>query len=71
MYPLYLKAGLAAICLAFIAINATADEAVKLADRYAEVNGVKLHYVEAGKGPVILFLHGFPEFWYAWKDQLK
>ena len=36
--------------------------------RYAEVNGVKLHYVEQGKGPLILFLHGFPEFWYEWKD---
>jgi len=36
--------------------------------RYAEVNGVKLHYVEQGKGEVILFLHGFPEFWYEWKD---
>ena len=38
--------------------------------RYAEVNGVKLHYVEQGKGPLILFLHGFPEFWYEWKDLL-
>src|ERR1700693_1242707 len=39
-------------------------------DGYAEVNGVKLHYVEQGKGEVILFLHGFPEFWYEWKDLL-
>jgi pimeloyl-ACP methyl ester carboxylesterase len=39
-------------------------------DQYAEVNGVRLHYVEQGKGQVILFLHGFPEFWYAWKDLL-
>src|SRR6202046_451470 len=38
--------------------------------RYAEVNDVKLHYVEQGKGPLILFLHGFPEFWYAWKNLL-
>jgi pimeloyl-ACP methyl ester carboxylesterase len=38
--------------------------------RYAEVNGVKLHYVEQGKGSLILFLHGFPEFWYEWKDLL-
>jgi pimeloyl-ACP methyl ester carboxylesterase len=37
---------------------------------FAEVNGVKLHYVENGKGRLILFLHGFPEFWYAWKNQL-
>lgn len=41
-----------------------------LKDQYAEVNGVRLHYVTAGKGPLIIFLHGFPEFWYEWKNQL-
>ena len=41
-----------------------------LTDNYANVNGVRLHYVDAGTGPLILFLHGFPEFWYAWKNQL-
>jgi pimeloyl-ACP methyl ester carboxylesterase len=39
-------------------------------DHYVKVNGVRLHCVTAGKGPLILFLHGFPEFWYEWKDQL-
>jgi pimeloyl-ACP methyl ester carboxylesterase len=34
------------------------------------VNSIRLHYVTAGKGRLILFLHGFPEFWYAWKNQL-
>ncbi|HBY64711.1 MAG TPA: alpha/beta hydrolase [Solibacterales bacterium] len=38
--------------------------------QYAEVNGVKLHYVESGKGDLVLFLHGFPEFWYGWRHQL-
>lgn len=38
---------------------------------YAQVNGVRLHYAEAGRGEPILFVHGFPEFWYAWKDQLQ
>jgi epoxide hydrolase 4 len=40
-------------------------------DAFADVNGVRLHYVEEGTGPLILFLHGFPEFWYAWKDLLR
>jgi pimeloyl-ACP methyl ester carboxylesterase len=31
---------------------------------------VRLHYVSRGTGPLIIFLHGFPEFWYAWRDQL-
>jgi pimeloyl-ACP methyl ester carboxylesterase len=39
-------------------------------DAYAEVNGVRLHYVEQGNGPLILFLHGFPEFCYAWRNLL-
>ncbi len=39
-------------------------------DRYAEVNGVRLHYVTVGTGKLIMFAHGFPEFWYLWKDQL-
>jgi epoxide hydrolase 4 len=39
-------------------------------DQYASVNGIRLHYVESGSGPLIIFLHGFPEFWYEWKDQL-
>jgi pimeloyl-ACP methyl ester carboxylesterase len=37
---------------------------------YAELNGVRLHYVTAGEGKLILFVHGFPEFWYAWRNQL-
>jgi epoxide hydrolase 4 len=37
---------------------------------YADVNGVRLHYAHAGSGKLILFLHGFPQFWYAWKRQL-
>jgi pimeloyl-ACP methyl ester carboxylesterase len=37
---------------------------------YAEVNGVRLHYAAAGAGPLVLFLHGFPEFWYEWRHQL-
>ena len=38
---------------------------------YADVNGVRLHYVAAGEGELMLFLHGFPEFWYEWKHQLE
>jgi epoxide hydrolase 4 len=37
---------------------------------FAEVNGVRLHYVEAGAGPLVLLLHGFPEFWYGWRRQI-
>ncbi len=38
--------------------------------RRAVVNGVGLHYVEAGSGPLVVLLHGFPEFWYSWRHQI-
>jgi pimeloyl-ACP methyl ester carboxylesterase len=37
---------------------------------YADVNDVRLHYVSRGSGPLVLLLHGFPEFWYMWRRQL-
>src|SRR5262249_33835635 len=40
------------------------------AHRHALVGGLRLHYVEAGAGPPVLLLHGFPEFWYSWRHQL-
>ena len=38
--------------------------------RYAEANGLRLHYVSVGQGKLIMFVHGFPEFWYEWEKQL-
>jgi pimeloyl-ACP methyl ester carboxylesterase len=38
--------------------------------REGRVNGVRLHWVEQGEGPLVVLLHGFPEFWYAWRHQL-
>ena len=38
---------------------------------YAEVGDQRLHYIEAGEGPLIVLLHGFPEFWYGWRLQIK
>jgi pimeloyl-ACP methyl ester carboxylesterase len=42
-------------------------------DGTIRTNGVDLHVVEAGPldGPVVVLLHGFPEFWYAWKHYLN
>lgn len=36
----------------------------------ANINSIRLHYVTNGSGPLIMFLHGFPEFWAAWDHQL-
>ena len=46
----------------------TIEVAIKHA--YANVNGIRLHYAEAGSGDnLVILLHGFPEFWYAWHKQ--
>lgn len=37
---------------------------------YVIANKVKLHYVTEGEGPLMLMLHGFPEFWYSWRYQI-
>ncbi len=41
-----------------------------LQHRYADINGIRMHYAEAGTGEPVVFLHGFPEFWYSWRHQL-
>lgn len=33
-------------------------------------NDLDQHYVVAGEGPPVVLLHGFPEFWYAWRHQI-
>lgn len=40
---------------------------------WAHVNGLRLHYAAAGDParPLMLFVHGFPEFWYAWREPMK
>ncbi len=42
----------------------------KQESRFADVNGQRLHYVTVGEGKLMLFVHGFPEFWYEWQNQL-
>jgi len=39
---------------------------------YVTTNGIRLHVVEEGPrdGPLVLLLHGFPEFWYGWRRQI-
>lgn len=59
-----LAAGLLAAPLA-------AQEARPVRHHDAAVNGIRLHYAESGRGRLMLFLHGFPEFWYAWRRQLE
>lgn len=39
-------------------------------DGFADSDGVKIHYVTMGKGPLVVLIHGFPDYWYTWRKQM-
>lgn len=55
-----------------VLMNVQADDWLnEVQNCYAENDGIKLHYAKAGSGPLIVFIHGFPDFWYSWHHQMK
>lgn len=42
-----------------------------LSDVYVDNAGVRLHCVAQGDGPLVVMIHGFPDFWYSWRDQIE
>ena len=48
-----------------------ADLLQRVKHGYAENDGVKLHYATVGEGPLVVMLHGFPDYWYTWRDQMR
>ncbi len=70
--------GLSAVVVAVALLSwagiANAVDAVDVFDAvehgYADNDGVKIHYASLGEGPVIVMIHGFPDFWYSWRNQM-
>ena len=58
----------------FLGLSATAGADESLHERvqhaHADSNGVKIHYVTLGKGPLVVMIHGFPDYWYTWRHQM-
>jgi pimeloyl-ACP methyl ester carboxylesterase len=49
----------------------TADVYSRVKDGYAvSEGGVKIHYASLGEGPLVVMIHGFPDFWYSWRKQM-
>ena len=38
---------------------------------FADSDGVKIHYASLGQGPLVVMIHGFPDFWYSWRHQMN
>src|SRR2546423_14890689 len=53
------------------ATSVLSDVGTELREGYAEIGDQRLHYVEAGDGPLIVLLHGFPDFWFAGRRQIE
>ncbi|WP_293191395.1 alpha/beta hydrolase [Ottowia sp.] len=47
-----------------------ADDAAAFNHCFAEVNGIRIHYVDEGQGPLVILVHGFPYLWYMWRRQI-
>ncbi len=47
--------------------HGSADE---LKHGFAQSGDVKIHYVTAGEGPLVIMIHGFPDYWYTWRKQI-
>src|SRR5579864_3142484 len=60
---------LLSLLLVLVAQAASIDSRVKYG--YADSNGVKIHYASLGSGPLIIMIHGFPDFWYTWRNQME
>ncbi|MBY8980719.1 MAG: alpha/beta hydrolase [Candidatus Lokiarchaeota archaeon] len=43
----------------------------EIEEKMIETNGIKLHTVIIGEGPPLVLLHGFPDFWYGWKNVIN
>jgi pimeloyl-ACP methyl ester carboxylesterase len=65
----------AAIALLIMNLASVAARASDIESRveqgYVDSNGVKIHYATLGQGPLIVMIHGFPEFWYTWRSQME
>jgi pimeloyl-ACP methyl ester carboxylesterase len=47
-----------------------ADIEARVKHGYADSGGVKIHYATVGSGPLVVMIHGFPDFWYTWRHQM-
>ena len=65
----------AARMILLLLVVGTALKAQDVYDRvehhYADSDGVRIHYVSLGDGPLVVMIHGFPDFWYTWRDQIE
>ena len=71
MMRVMMTIGAAALLLAASGSAGAADIESRVTHGYADSNGVKIHYAKMGSGPLVLMIHGFPDYWYTWRSQME
>ncbi|MFT4748421.1 MAG: pimeloyl-ACP methyl ester carboxylesterase [Pseudohongiellaceae bacterium] len=67
-----LKSLLLGLCIGIaLTSHASADIWDEVEHGYADSNGVKIHFAAVGEGPLVVMIHGFPDFWYTWRHQME
>src|SRR5437667_11557038 len=73
-----LTAAVIVMLFSLCAPAADADLDKRVEHGYVDSSGVKIHYASLGpkagaknKAPLIVMIHGFPDFWYTWRDQME
>ena len=54
-----------------IASSASAADLDSGKHGFADSGDIKIHYVTMGEGPLVVMIHGFPDFWYSWRHQME
>lgn len=68
-FRMWLLSALVPTLAAFAFQYASAEE-LGGEEGFVDSDGVKIHYVTMGKGPLVVLIHGFPDFWYTWREQM-
>ncbi len=67
------RARLSVILLLFVLVvspSSNADDSDAGTHGFANSGDVKIHYVTMGEGPLVVMIHGFPDYWYTWREQM-
>lgn len=59
------------IALLAFSAGSQADLLDEVEHGYADNDGVKIHYATVGEGPLVVMVHGFPDYWYSWRHQME
>ena len=58
------------LSVAAVSLRATDFES-RVKEGYVDSNGVRIHYATIGTGPLVVMIHGFPDYWYTWRKQME